>query len=104
MRQKFPLSLPPGPKNVDTMAFDALAAKCVEQLKPKRALGKDWISKGTWQLIAKWASLLQSGGIWQDDVGRMKREIGATIKVDKCKLIANISSLIDTGFAKGDVK
>ncbi len=55
--QKFLLSLPPGPKDADTTAFNKLEAKCVKP-KPKRVPGKDWISKGTWWLIAKRASLL----------------------------------------------
>jgi hypothetical protein len=46
-RQKIFLSLLPGPKDVDTVAFDALAAKCVKA-KPKRTPGKDWMSDGTW--------------------------------------------------------
>jgi hypothetical protein len=44
--QKFLLSLLLGPKDADTMVFDALAADCIK-LKPKRATGKDWISEGT---------------------------------------------------------
>jgi hypothetical protein len=48
--QKFPLSLPLGPKDADTTAFNTLAAKCVEP-KPKRTPGKVWISKGIWWLI-----------------------------------------------------
>jgi hypothetical protein len=66
-----------------------LAAKCIKP-KPKRTPGKDWISKGTCQLIAKRASLLQSGCIWQDAAWRMKRKIGTAIKADKCKLTANV--------------
>jgi hypothetical protein len=60
--QKLPLSLPLGPKDTDTMAFDALAAKCVNP-KPTRKQGKDWMSEATWRLIAKRVSLLQSGRI-----------------------------------------
>ena len=60
--QKFPLSLPIGPKDANTTTFDALAAKCVDP-KMMRAPGKDWISEGTWKLIAKRASLLRSGRI-----------------------------------------
>ena len=44
--QKFPLSLPLGPKDLNTAFFDALAAKCVNP-KPTWAPGKDWVSKGT---------------------------------------------------------
>jgi hypothetical protein len=70
--QKLPLSLPLGPKDADTMAFNALAAKCVDP-KPTRKQGKDWMTKGTWRLIAKRASLMQSGRIWQDAARRMRR-------------------------------
>ncbi len=101
--QKFPLSLPPGPKDADTTAFNALASKCIEP-KPKRMLGKDWISKWTWRLIAKRASLLQSGRIWHNTARRMKHEISATIKADKRKLIANVGNSIVAELAKGDVK
>ncbi len=38
--QKLPLSLPLGPKDVDTTAFNTLAAKCVNP-KPTREQGKD---------------------------------------------------------------
>ncbi len=102
-RHKFLLSLPPGPKDVDTMAVDALAAKCIEP-KPKRAPGKDWISKGTWRLIAKRASLLGSSCIWQDTARRMKRNIGAAMKEDKRKLTANVSNSIVMELAKGNFK
>jgi hypothetical protein len=100
--QKLPLSLPLGPKDVDTMAFDALAAKCVDP-KPTWKLGKDWMSKATWRLIAKWASLLRSGHIWQDAEQRMKPKIKAAIKADKRKLTANIGNLIVAELAKWDV-
>jgi hypothetical protein len=60
-RQKFLLSLPIGPKDANTTTFDALAAKCVNP-KTKRAPGKDWVSEGTWKLIAKRASLLNHIG------------------------------------------
>jgi len=62
--QKFPLSLPIGPKDVNTTTFDALAAKCVDH-KMKRAPGEDWISERTWKMIAKRASLLRSEKIRQ---------------------------------------
>jgi hypothetical protein len=45
-RQKLPLSPPLGPKDMDTTAFDALAAKCIN-LKPTQKQGKDWVSEGT---------------------------------------------------------
>jgi hypothetical protein len=101
--QKLLLYLLPGPKDVDTMAFNALAAECVK-LKPKRMPGKNWISEGTWQLFAKRAFLLWSGCIWQDAAWRMKRDIGAAIKVDKRKLTANIGNSIIMELAKGDIK
>jgi len=66
--QKFPLSLPIRPKDAHTTAFDALAAKCVDP-KMKRAPGKDWVTEGTWKLIAKRASLLSSGKIRQTGDG-----------------------------------
>jgi hypothetical protein len=51
-RQKLQLSLPLGPKDKNTAAFDMLAAKCVDP-KPTRKPGKDWMSEVTWCLIAK---------------------------------------------------
>ena len=60
LRQEFPLRLAVGPQDKDTTNFAQLAAKCMEP-KSKRPKGKDWVSKGTWTLIAKRASLLQSG-------------------------------------------
>jgi hypothetical protein len=62
MRQKFLLFLPMGMKDVNTTIFNALAAKCLEP-KPKPVPGKEWISKGTWKMIANWSALLQSGRI-----------------------------------------
>ncbi len=60
-RQKFPLTLPLGPKDANTTTFDALAAnKCVKP-KKKRSPGMEWISERTWKLIVKCASLLISG-------------------------------------------
>jgi hypothetical protein len=60
--QKLLLSLPLGPKDAGTMALVALAAECIDP-KPTRKPGKDWMSKATWRLIAKRASLLRSGRI-----------------------------------------
>ena len=60
MRLKFPLSLATGPQDEDTTTCAALAAECMEP-KSKRQKGKDWVSEGTWALIAKQALLLQSG-------------------------------------------
>ena len=73
-RQKFPLTLPLEPKDANTTTFNALAAKCVEP-KKKRSPGKDWISKRTWKLIAKRASLMRSRKIRQAAARRMKCEI-----------------------------
>jgi hypothetical protein len=67
-------------------------------------LGKDWMSKGTWQLIAKRVSLLQSGRICKDAAWRMKRKIGTAIKADKRKLTANVGDLIVAELSKEDVK
>jgi len=72
--QKFPLSLPIGPKDANTTPFDTLAAQCINP-KMKRAPGKDWVSEGTWKLIAKCASLLRSGRIRQTAARWMKREV-----------------------------
>ena len=74
MRQKFPLLLPMGLHDEDTTTFAAFAAKCVEP-KSKRATGKDWISKVTWNLIAKRASLIQSGRCNQARARRMKDKL-----------------------------
>jgi hypothetical protein len=102
-RQKFPLSLPLGPKDKDTAAFDALTAECIN---PKLTWkpGKDWMSKATWRLIAKRASLLQSGRIRQDAAWRMKPKIKASIKADKQKLTGKVGSLIVIKLVKGDIK
>jgi hypothetical protein len=103
MRQKFPLSLPIGPKDADTTTFDTLAAKCVDP-KPKRAPGKDWISKGTWTLIAKRASLLISGRIRQTAARWMKRKANAALKVDKSRLTAQVGEDIVSELGKGNVQ
>jgi hypothetical protein len=101
--QKLPLSLPLGPKDKDTAAFDTLAAKCVNP-KPMQKRGKDWMSEATWRLKAKRASLLQSGRIRQDAAWRMKRKIKAAIKADKQKLTAKVGDSIVAELAKGDVQ
>ena len=92
-RQKFPLSLPSRPRDAITALFDALAAKCVKP-KPTRAPGKDWISKGTWKLIAKRASLMRSGKIRQVTVRWMQRKVKLALKADKSWLTANIGERI----------
>jgi hypothetical protein len=102
-RQKLPLSLPLGPKDEDTAAFNTLAAECVNpklMWKPR----KDWMSEATWRLIAKQASLLQSGHIRQDALQRMKRKIKAAIKADKQKLTAKVGNSIIAELVKGNVQ
>jgi hypothetical protein len=51
-RHKFPLSLATGPQDKDTTTFMMLAAECMGP-KSKRQKGKDWVSMGTWKLIAQ---------------------------------------------------
>ena len=102
-RQKFPLSLPLGPKDKNTAAFDMLAAECINP-KLMQKPGKDWMSEATWHLIAKRASLMRSGRIWQDTARRMKREIEAAIKAGKRKLTAKVGDSIVSEVAKGDIK
>jgi hypothetical protein len=101
--QKLLLSLLLGPKDTDTTSFDALAAKCIDP-KVTWKQGKDWMSKATWHLIAKRASLQQSGRISQDAAWKMKRKIKAAIKADKQKLTAKVGNSIVAELAKGDVK
>ena len=101
-RQKFPLSLPLGPQDANTTIFDALAARCVDP-KKKRSPGKDWISEGTWKLIAKRASLLRSGKIRQDAARRMKREVRAALKADKTRLTAEVGESIVSELSSGNV-
>ena len=101
--QKLLLSLPLGPKDANTTAFNALAAKCINP-KPTQKPEKDWMSKATWRLIAKRASFLRSGHIWQDATRRMKREIKAAIKADTQKLTIEFGNLIVTELAKEDIK
>jgi hypothetical protein len=88
---------------MDTTAFNALAAKCVNP-KPRQKPGNDWMSKATWHLIAKRASLLQSSRIKQDATQRMKLKIDAAIKADKQKLTVEVGNSIVLELAKGDVK
>ena len=70
----------------------------------KRAPGKDWVSEGTWKLIAKRASLLRSGKIRQTDARRMKREVHAALKVDKRRLTAQVGENIVSELGKGNVQ
>jgi hypothetical protein len=102
-RQKFPLSLPPGPKDLNTALFDALAAKCVDP-KPTRAPGKEWVSEGTWKLIRKRSSLLSSGKIRQTAGRRMKREVLAALKEDKRRLTAEVGEKIVSEVGEGNVQ
>ena len=102
-RQKFPLSLPPGPKDPNIALFDALAAKCVDPT-PTQAAGKDWISKGTWKLIRKRASLMRSGKIRQDAARRMQREVKAALKADKSRLTAEVGERIVSELQEGKVQ
>ncbi len=101
--QKFQLSLPLGTKDANTALFDALAAKCVEP-KKSRVPGKDWISEGTWKLIAKRASLMRSGKIRQAAGWRMQRKVKAALKADKTQLIAEVGDCIVTKVHKGEVQ
>jgi hypothetical protein len=97
------LSLPLGPKDKDMAAFDALTAECINP-KPMQMPGKDWMSDATWHLIAKRASVLQSGRIRQDTTWRMKHKIEASIKADKQKLTAKVGNLIFMELAKREVQ
>jgi hypothetical protein len=102
-RQRLLLSLPLGPKDADTIAFNALAVKCINP-KPTQKPGKDLMSEATWHLIAKQASLLQSGRIWQGAAWRMRCKTKAAIKADKRKLTAKVGNSIVAELAKGDIK
>jgi len=102
-RQKFPLSLPPGLKDLNTALFGALAAKCVDP-KPTRAPGKEWINEGTRKLIRKCASLLRNGKIRQTAARRMKREVHAVLKEDKRRLTAEVGENIVSELGKGNVQ
>jgi hypothetical protein len=102
-RQKFPLSLPPGPKDPNTVLFDALAAKCADP-KPTRAPRKKWISEGTWKLIRKRASLLRSGKIRQTAARRMKREVHVALKEDKRRLTAEVGEKIVSELGEGNMQ
>jgi len=70
----------------------------------KRAPGKDWVSKGTWKLIAKRASLLRSGKIRRTAAQRMKREVHAAIKEDKRRLTVEVGENIVSELGKGNVQ
>ena len=103
MRQKFPLQLPAEvEQDRDTKAFTALASMC-EEPETQRAKGKDWMGAATWKLIAKLASLLQSGRCNQAAARRMKREINGAIKVDKQRLTAEVGDQIVAELNEGRV-
>ena len=103
MRQRFPLSLATCLQDDDTTNFSALAAKCMEP-KSKRQKEKDWVSEGTWALIAKRASLLQSGRCNQAVARRMKRKIHGAPEADKQRLTADVGQRIVVELGAGNVK
>ena len=72
--------------------------------KSKRPKGKDWVSEGTWKLIAKRASLLQSGLCDQAAARRMKRKIHQAPKADKQRLTAEVGEKIVAESGAGKVK
>ena len=75
-----------------------------EHPKTKRAPGKDWVSEGTWKLIAKRASLLRSEKKRQTAARRMKREVHAALKEDKRQLTAQVGEDIMSELGKGNVQ
>ena len=103
MRQRFPLRLVTGPQDEDTTTFAALAAECMEP-KSKRQKGKDWIGEATWALIAKRASLLQSGRCNQAAARRMKQEIHTALKEDNQRLTADFGEKILAELGAGKVQ
>jgi hypothetical protein len=66
--------------------------------------GKDWISEGTWKLIAKRSSLLRSGKIRQAAARRMKRKVQAALKADKSRLTAKVGANIVSELNQGHVR
>ncbi len=62
------------------------------------------MSKVTWHLIAKQASLLQSSHIRKDVMRRMKHKIEAAIKAYKQNLTTKVGNLIIAELAKGGVQ
>ena len=72
--------------------------------KSKRQKGKDWVSKSTWALIAKRASLLQSGRCNQAAARRMKHDIHGALKADKQRLTADVGEKIVAELESGNVK
>ena len=80
-----------------------LAAECMEP-KSKRQKEKDWVSEGTWKLITKWASLLQSGRCNQTAARRMKRKIHGALKEDKQRLTPDVGEKIVAELVAGKVQ
>ena len=72
--------------------------------KSKRQKGKDWVSKGTWKLITKRVSLLQSGRCNQAAARRMKREIHGVLKADKRQLTADGGERIVSELGAGNIQ
>jgi len=70
----------------------------------KRAPGKDWVSEGTWRLIAKRTALLRSGKIRQIAARRMKREVYTALKEDKRRLTVEVGENIVSELGKGNVQ
>ena len=71
--------------------------------KSKRQKGKDWVSKGTWALIAKRAVLLQSGRCNQAAARIMKQEIMTALKAGKQWLTADVGEKIVAELGAGKV-
>ena len=103
VRQRFPLTLAVGPQDEDTTTFALLAAKCIEP-KSKAPKGKDWVREGTWTLIPKQASLLQSGCCNQAAARRMKRKIHGALKADKQRLTEDVGAKIVAELGAGKVQ
>jgi hypothetical protein len=101
--QKFPLCLETGLQDKDTTTFVALAAECMGP-KSKKQKGKDWVSETTWALIAKQASLLQSGRCNQAAARRMKRKIHGVLKADKQPFTADVGKKIVAELGTGNVQ
>jgi hypothetical protein len=61
-------------------------------------------SEGTWKLITKWTSLLQSSRCNQAAARIMKREIHGALKADKQRLTADVGEKIVAELGAGNVK
>ena len=86
----------------DTMAFTALASQCKDP-KTTRTKGKVWICSAIWKLIAKLASLLQSGRCNQAVARRMKHKVNSAKKADKQRLTAEVGKQIAAELGSGKV-